>query len=131
MNVCLLIVEAFVPYYQSLVGMMKQLMTVTEDQDLILRCRATECMGLMALAVGPELFAPHLEECIKLGVEGCALDYVELREYTYGFFAHVAQATKADFVRFLPIIMPLLIASCDSTDGITGLVGDDGTALSF
>jgi len=117
--------KAFLPFSNTLLAMMKQLMSSDDESTLVLRCRATECAGLIASAIGREAFEPYIKEFMDMGLRGCALEEQhELREYTYGFFANVAEILKADFAPYLPIVIPFLLASCDSTDGVVG-VGDD------
>ena len=54
----------------------------SENELLDLRTHATECAGVIAVAVGREKFAPFLNDFVKLAIEGCALDYYDLRYYT-------------------------------------------------
>eukprot|EP01119_Soliformovum_irregulare_P017178 TRINITY_DN5056_c0_g2_i2.p1 TRINITY_DN5056_c0_g2~~TRINITY_DN5056_c0_g2_i2.p1 ORF type:complete len:1064 (+),score=402.94 TRINITY_DN5056_c0_g2_i2:21-3212(+) len=109
---------ALVPYFPKLMEFMKALLTIQDDENLPLRCRATECIGLMAQAVGKDVFQVEIEPTMKAAIQGLAMDYVELREYTYGFFSHMATVMKEEFAKFLPIVVPFIVASIESTDGI-------------
>ncbi len=40
--------------------MLRLLMTFTDDERMVLRCRATECVGVVAVAVGKQVFAVSL-----------------------------------------------------------------------
>ncbi len=55
---------------------------------------------------------------MHLACEGTKLEYCELREFTYGFFANLAEAMGTDFMPFLPSALTLSMASCLSSDGI-------------
>lgn len=121
--------KSFGAYYDALIPIMIQYMALTEDEDLLIRCRATECVGLLATAVGRAKFDPAFKQCMTLALAGCALDYVELREFTYGFFGNMASIYKEDFKDWLPVIIPIVVASCESTDGIVGVYAEDATGI--
>eukprot|EP00029_Vermamoeba_vermiformis_P008700 TRINITY_DN4146_c0_g1_i1.p1 TRINITY_DN4146_c0_g1~~TRINITY_DN4146_c0_g1_i1.p1 ORF type:complete len:813 (+),score=278.89 TRINITY_DN4146_c0_g1_i1:130-2568(+) len=111
--------QNFMTYYTPVMEMMKQLMTIAHHDQLLLRSRATECAGIVALAVGKENFRPLLPYFMDLAVRGLALpNGEEMREYTYSFFANVAEAYKEEFKDFLPVVVPLLLAGIESTDGV-------------
>eukprot|EP01114_Cavostelium_apophysatum_P006244 TRINITY_DN1748_c0_g1_i1.p1 TRINITY_DN1748_c0_g1~~TRINITY_DN1748_c0_g1_i1.p1 ORF type:complete len:1062 (-),score=285.77 TRINITY_DN1748_c0_g1_i1:27-3212(-) len=111
--------KAFMPFYGPLINMMKHLISSGHQEDTIfLRCRAIECVGLLAHAVGKEIFSPVLREFMTLALNLCALDIPEFREFAYGFFANIAETFNEEFAEFLPVIMPILLASCDSSEGL-------------
>eukprot|EP01027_Heterolobosea_sp_BB2_P019008 GEZU01026710.1.p1 GENE.GEZU01026710.1~~GEZU01026710.1.p1 ORF type:complete len:1040 (+),score=368.13 GEZU01026710.1:323-3442(+) len=116
----------FKPYFENVLGMMKVLMTQTGDAELILRARATECVGLVALAVGREAFQPYLEPFINLALDGIKLDYSEIREFTYGFFANIAMLLESDFNQVVPTIIEQVFASLMSEDGVVANYKDEG-----
>jgi hypothetical protein len=43
--------------FQAILEMMKQLMNITNEDQILLRSRAIECAGIVAFAVGKEAFA--------------------------------------------------------------------------
>src|SRR4051812_19868246 len=101
--------------------MMKQLMSSDDESTLVLRCRATECAGLIASAIGREAFEvvfseisltyvkPYIKEFMDMGLRGCALEEQhELREYTYGFFANVAEILKVRSIDLVDIDLIIL-----------------------
>ena len=81
----------FTPYYETVFGFMRVLLQQTGEQELLLRARALECVGLMNLAVGRTVCEPVLHECTASALAGLALELPELREYTYGFFGQLAE----------------------------------------
>ena len=83
--------EQFRPYFETVYGYMRVLLHQTGDAELLLRARAMECIGLMNLAVGRAHCEPVLHECTAAAISGLELDLPELREYTYGFFAQLAE----------------------------------------
>ena len=110
--------QAFVPYFPPLVPILSSLLTASTDEHLQLRCRATECVGYLAEAVGKEVFAPHLQAVLQRVMEGMKLDYFELRESSYIFFSKLAIMLQEDFAPLLSTVLTLVLATCSSDDGI-------------
>jgi len=110
--------RAFLPYYPQTIELVKFMMSQDRNELLSLRCRATECAGLLAIAVGKEVFQPLAEPLVHLACEGMKLEDCELREYTHGFFANLAECFGPDFKNFLPIAVSLACASCLSNEGL-------------
>lgn len=127
----------FAPYFQSVFALMRSIMMHTgmsilivpshhglcnntllpglgdaePEKKLILRARATECVGLAALAVGdPAKVVVH--EAMTLAMLGLELDFAELNEFTFGFFSNIAELLKLDFVNYLPVVMPHVSVFC-------------------
>lgn len=117
--------EKFLPFFPDTIRMMGEIMTRKEDDLLNLRAQATECVGCIALAVGKEAFQPFLNDFMKLVIEGTTLDYFQLREAAHNFFANIALLLGPDFAAVLPLVMPLLLATCRSNDGVV-IQGNDG-----
>ncbi|KAI5071652.1 hypothetical protein GOP47_0013903 [Adiantum capillus-veneris] len=114
--------QAFVPYAVRVLEMMKHFMVLTKDEDLAARARATELVGIVAIAVGCENMQFVVHEFVEAAITGFSLDYSELREYTHGFLSSVAEVLKEGFVQYLPRAVPLALESCNL---------DDGTAVDF
>lgn len=51
----------------------------------------------------------YSELCVAQGLE---LEYGELREYTHGMFANMAEVLGPDFAPYLPHVVPPAIAAC-------------------
>lgn len=71
----------------------------------MVRARATECIGLCALAVGEPAKA-IVQESMSLVLGGLELGFSELNEFTFGFFCNICELLGADFASFLPVVMP-------------------------
>jgi hypothetical protein len=110
--------EAFSPFFHDTIQLMAQLMSRTEDEMLGVRSAATECVGAIACGVGKEKFAPFLEDAIHLAVQGMVLEHFQLREATHNFFQSLCVMLGMEFTTRLPLVMPLLLASCQSDDGL-------------
>ena len=106
----------FTPYYETVFGFMRVLLQQTGEQELLLRARALECVGLMNLAVGRTVCEPVLHECTASALAGLALELPELREYTYGFFGQLAELIGAEVVPVVPSLLPRLLETLEAED---------------
>eukprot|EP01087_Luapelamoeba_hula_P011655 TRINITY_DN3193_c0_g1_i2.p1 TRINITY_DN3193_c0_g1~~TRINITY_DN3193_c0_g1_i2.p1 ORF type:complete len:806 (-),score=109.49 TRINITY_DN3193_c0_g1_i2:787-3204(-) len=117
--------DAFIPFFMEILQYIKVIMAQENDEYLILRCRATECAGVLALAVKKENIIAHVPELMTLACAGMKLEFCELREYTYGFFTHIAECIGPDFQSYLPAVMELALHSCLSSDGVVYYDGEE------
>ncbi|KAL9246199.1 hypothetical protein vseg_019764 [Gypsophila vaccaria] len=109
--------QAFIPYAERVLELMKNFMILTNDEDLRSRARSTELVGIVAMSVGRARMEPILPPYIEAAIAGFALEYSELREYTHGFFSNVAEILDDGFVKYLPHVVPLAFSSCNLDDG--------------
>ena len=75
--------EQFRPFYAQIYAYMRVLMHQTGDNELLLRARAMECVGVMNLAVGREHCESVLHECTNCALAGLDLELPELKEYAH------------------------------------------------
>ncbi|XP_021824580.1 importin-4 [Prunus avium] len=109
--------QAFVPYAERVLELMKNFLVLTNDVDLRSRARATELVGIVAMSVGRTGMEPILPPYIEAAISGFGLEYSELREYTHGFFSNVAEILDDGFIQYLPHVVPLAFSSCNLDDG--------------
>ncbi|PRP74487.1 hypothetical protein PROFUN_16226, partial [Planoprotostelium fungivorum] len=109
---------AFINYAPSLLPPLISFMELSDADHIQLRCTATECVGLIAASIGKDAFAPYLNRTVALALDGCKSDYEELREYTYSFFCNIAELLLLDFKVYIPEILPFILKSITSEDGI-------------
>ncbi|KAI5661542.1 hypothetical protein M9H77_20865 [Catharanthus roseus] len=109
--------QAFIPYAERVLELMKIFMVLTNDEDLRSRARATELVGIVAMSVGRSKMEPILPPFIEAAISGFGLEFSELREYTHGFFSNVAEILDEGFVPYLPHVVPLAFNSCNLDDG--------------
>ncbi|GKV42960.1 hypothetical protein SLEP1_g50308 [Rubroshorea leprosula] len=109
--------QAFIPYAEKILELMKTFMVLTKDEDLRLRARATELVGIVAMSVGRVGMEPILPPFIEAAISGFGLEFSELREYTHGFFSNVAEILDDGFTKYLPHVVPLAFSSCNLDDG--------------
>ncbi|KAJ1686897.1 hypothetical protein LUZ63_018287 [Rhynchospora breviuscula] len=108
---------AFIPYAEKVLELMKGFMVLTNDPDLVARARATELVGIVAMAVGRTRMENIIPPFIEAALSGFTLDFSELREYTHGFFSNIAEILDAGFTQYLPHVVPLAFVSCNLDDG--------------
>ncbi|KAL6515235.1 hypothetical protein OROHE_018867 [Orobanche hederae] len=119
--------QAFVPYAERVLELMKIFMVLTNDEDLRARARATELAGIVAMSVGRTRMEPILPAFIEAAISGFGLEFSELREYTHGFFSNVAEILEDGFTQYLPHVVPLAFSSCNLDDGsAVGIDDSDG-----
>eukprot|EP01080_Neovahlkampfia_damariscottae_P001706 gene1706-475_t len=126
--VALAIGANFLPYCDTIFKLMTELMIQLSSDDIILRCKATECIGNIAVAIGKQNFAPLATGYMKIATEGLSIDSCELREYSYGFFQNIATCLEEDFAVFLPTIFNLMIHSTVCEDSVAQ---DENKTTSF
>ncbi|KAF9103746.1 hypothetical protein BGX27_010397 [Mortierella sp. AM989] len=107
--------ESFVKYYTPIMPLLiNVLRQATNPEYRLMRGKAMECASLIALAVGKEVFAPHAQEFIKLLVQTQS-SIVETDDpqasYILAAWARVCKVLGRDFVPYLDIVMPPLLAS--------------------
>ncbi|KAK9162268.1 hypothetical protein Syun_003170 [Stephania yunnanensis] len=117
--------QAFVPYAERVLELMKNFMVLTNDEDLCSRARATELVGIVAMTVGrtrmESILPPFIEAAISVIFfsalyswmpcnnflsdpnvsfsQGFELEFSELREYSHGFFSSVAEIMDDSFAK--------------------------------
>lgn len=109
--------QAFIPYGERVLELMKVFMVLTNDEDLRSRARATELVGMIAMSVGRTRMEPILPPFVEAAISGFGLEFSELREYTHGFFSNIAEILDEGFAQYLPHVVPLAFASCNLDDG--------------
>ncbi|KAJ2238336.1 hypothetical protein IWW45_000166 [Coemansia sp. RSA 485] len=102
--------QAFGPYFDEVIARIKHAMALTGDDDaMALRGVATDTAATVAEAAGKEAFSPHLEETMKLALQGMELESPNLRECGYCYFGVMSRVFGSDFTPFLSHIAPQLL----------------------
>lgn len=60
--------QAFMPYAERVLELMKTFMVLTSDEDLRSRARATELVGIVAMSVGRTRMEPILSPYIEAAI---------------------------------------------------------------
>jgi importin-4 len=117
----------FMPYAKPVIELCRRAMSQQSKQLVVLRARATECIGITAVSIGRSSMAPVIEGFLKLALQGLKHKQAhELREYTWTMFSNFAIMLGADIAPYLRTIVPIVIDSCLSDAGILARVDDVG-----
>ena len=108
----------FRPYFATTYATLRPLLGRAREEDLVLRARAVECIGIVVVAVGREMAGPVLEEASASVLGGMTIDHAHLRECSYGYFAQLAELLGADAQPLLPTLLPLLLKAAESDDAL-------------
>eukprot|EP00933_Yihiella_yeosuensis_P032760 TRINITY_DN2639_c1_g1_i1.p1 TRINITY_DN2639_c1_g1~~TRINITY_DN2639_c1_g1_i1.p1 ORF type:complete len:726 (-),score=176.19 TRINITY_DN2639_c1_g1_i1:283-2190(-) len=104
----------FVPYYSQVMPQLKHIvLTATDSQYRILRGKAFECMSLMGVAVGREVFHQDAQEAIKMLLETANRDLEPsdpLQVYVYESVHRLCRLLKEYFVPYLIYLLPGIYA---------------------
>ena len=65
--------QAFLPYAERVLELMKNFMVLTNDEDLCSRARATELVGIVAMSVGRMRMEPILTPFIEAAIAVIAM----------------------------------------------------------
>ncbi|XP_076928217.1 uncharacterized protein LOC143592100 [Bidens hawaiensis] len=116
--------KAFIPYAERVLDLMKHFMVLTNVEDLCLRARATELVGIVSVIVGRQKMEPNLPPFIAAAISGYGLECSELRKHTHGLFSNVTETLEDGMVPYLPHIVPLAFSSCNLDDGPVVSIND-------
>ena len=107
------------PYLASIMAAVKPLCYITKDEEILVRGRALECIGVIAVMVGKERFYPFIPEMTQNALEGLKIDSAfsfELQELTLKFLENIAQVVGKEFTALLPSIMPFCLSTLKSQE---------------
>lgn len=124
--------DKFIPYWEHVIEIMRQLMEIVDPALMTLRAHALRCSGLIAMAVGKENFEPCFSHFMDKALESFRLtgaDATQMREYSIVFFGDVAEALGADFEPYLTTVLDLLFDSLQNTDGAAPELGEENAAM--
>lgn len=116
--------DKFITFLPHVMPQILKIMSLTEDEHLDMRARATVACGAVAVACGKG-FVPHLQPAMALVMAGFELDAPGIRDAAYQFFSYLSITLKADFSKltwqgkpFLPTLVELCCASMETLEGI-------------
>lgn len=131
--------EHFVKYYSTIVPLMKNtIATCVGTEDRTCRGKAIECISIIGMSVGRDLFVNDGIECmnalIQIMQEPSTPDD-PVKEYIDEALGRLCTALGTHFVPFLPTIVPLLIRSLENNlksfgddNDMTLMMGAEGAA---
>eukprot|EP00158_Paraphelidium_tribonemae_P006575 Partr_v1_DN27885_c0_g1_i2_m23354 putative importin len=105
----------FQPFFEHVFPRLEKFMALgnkDEEDEMNLRVSATDAMGAVAIAVGKEMFGPHLAKYMDLVMNGLLMGAGKLPESAFLFFGMMARVFEKDFAPFLgPVIEALFVAA--------------------
>ena len=119
--------EQFEPYLNECMQVVGAFLMKEDEDSLRQRCMATECIGAMGVAVGKERFCRPMSDqpgqnfydlAFHMVIQSFALEYFELRESCYLFFADMVEMMGEDFAPRLSVVMPLVLSTLYTDDGV-------------
>jgi len=122
--------EGFAGYYGRIMPTLKQmLLSCPSKEHRLLRGKTMECISLIGIAVGREVFLPDAKEVMDqfLATQTAALDPDDPQaSYLLQAWGRVAKALKHDFIPYLHVVMPPLLKAADiKVDVQVGDIGDE------
>lgn len=110
--------EAFEPYFLPTAQMLQPFLQLTDEKFMSLRGRSIECMGYLAIAVGPEVFQPCFAQAMEYAIAAAEVQDMELCDYVFAFFSNVSKAFEQDFAPYLERVVPLIAGAIQMEDGM-------------
>lgn len=120
--------EHFLPYYDHFIPVFKDILAHTEEEKFYdLRSKTMDTYSLIGAAVGKEKFLPDAKEFMqawnstRLGEYGAN----ELRETSIFAAGRICAVLGADFVPYLPFVLPSLIETAAMSEDVYLDAGED------
>eukprot|EP00920_Eleutheroschizon_duboscqi_P002142 GHVT01005349.1.p1 GENE.GHVT01005349.1~~GHVT01005349.1.p1 ORF type:complete len:1036 (+),score=251.74 GHVT01005349.1:436-3543(+) len=109
--------EHFQPFATEMFELLRQIieMGATDDAALKLKARAICVVGFVAKAVSSDRFEPYREHFVQLVLKTMMIDRNDIRAHSFLFFASLAESMKENFQRYLPSVMPVVLASINQS----------------
>lgn len=76
--------QAFIPYAERVLELMKNFMVLTNDEDIRSRARATELVGIVAMSVGKMRMEPILPPYIEAAISVITLALNSVADFAFG-----------------------------------------------
>eukprot|EP01066_Platyproteum_vivax_P019442 Platyproteum_vivax@DN7658_c0_g1_i8.p1 len=135
---------SFTPYYAHVMPLMKKLVQAsTSEDDKRLRGKGLECMSLLGVAVGKDVFLPDAKECMEAMLtimhSGEVKDDDPLQEYLPDSIQRICRVLQEDFNPYVGLFLPSLlktvsqrpteVSANDEVGDMSLLVLDDGKCV--
>lgn len=93
--------DAVVKMAPKILELLTSAVSMTDPSQIPLRARATETVGVVAVAMGMPAFAPYCDVFIPHVVENFQSDNPVLREYSFGFLSNLCEVLREGFLPYL------------------------------
>ena len=124
--------EGIEPYFDGIMACLKPYLSLEHaDEDQILLKQSMDTLGALARAVGPTTFGASIaEDCWKFAIDLCSkYDDPDIRKCAYSLYASVAVVAKEAMAPVLPLIIPTMLRSVSSKEGISLEYKEDDSGL--
>ncbi|KAM6503013.1 Armadillo-type fold [Amanita muscaria] len=106
----------FAKHYSTIMPLLMDILRNADSSEYHkLRVKAMECAGLVAIAVGREIFLPDstvlIEQLMRIQKSPIDPSDTQLQHYLIATWAKVCQAMGPEFEPYLPIVMPTLLST--------------------
>ncbi|KAF5376326.1 hypothetical protein D9615_008446 [Tricholomella constricta] len=120
----------FVKHYSSIMPLLLNVLRNADGPDYRkLRVKAMECAGLIAIAVGRDVFRPDSNTLVELliRIQKGPVDPADtqLGHYLIATWAKVCQAMGPEFEPYLPVVMPALIQTASAKADVSVYEDDE------
>ena len=122
--------DYFVKYYDVVMPILTQILVTATDKTLrTLRAKAIECISLVGMAVGKEKFSVHAKAIMEalMQIQSAPMDEDDpTGGYLLQAWARICKCLGMDFLPYLQVVMPPLLASARLEPDVTlKYVGED------
>ena len=120
----------FVKHYSTIMPLLMNVLQHADGPEYQkLRIKAMECAGLIAIAVGKEVFRPDSSTLIELLIRIQKSPHdpndTQLTHYLISTWAKVCQAMGEEFEPYLPVVMPSLLTTASAKADISVYEDED------
>lgn len=116
----------FLPYTETICGILGNLIFSTEPNMFAIRGRALECLGHIAVAIGDTYFVRYFESGMQSATQGIQLNDESLKEHSFVFIANCAKVMHKAFEPYMPSLVPYLLEVISESELVLLQPGEDG-----
>lgn len=124
--------DAFVPHYHSTMPIVKEVLTLCNSRGKayqLVRAKALECLSIIGLASGKELFfcdaLAIMDDMVNVQASGLE-DDDPLKTYLSKAWVRISKCLGTDFSPYLPLVMPPLLEAISAPISSTDHDDDSG-----
>ncbi|GAB6020766.1 hypothetical protein CHUAL_003425 [Chamberlinius hualienensis] len=112
--------EAMRPYFEKILEYLKIILSQSSSDDVMpVQLQALETLGVLIRTFANDSCITFVKDSIHLGLQILgSIDDPDIRRCTYGLFASVSTKIHEDMSSYLPTIIPHMIGSLMSTEGV-------------
>ncbi|TEB37702.1 ARM repeat-containing protein [Coprinellus micaceus] len=114
----------FAKHYPTIMPLLLSVLQNADGREYQkLRIKAMECAGLIAIAVGKEVFRPDsnalIEQLIRIQKSPQDVNDTQLSHYLMATWSKVCQALGEEFEPYLPVVMPSILTTASAKADIS------------